>query len=289
MSQSFIKIAKRAAQEAGDLIRTAFLDRKFSVSEKATDDYVTSVDKAAEKVIIDIIKKSRPQDIIIGEETSTHNFDFDSFAQTDKVAWIVDPIDGTRNFVEGEPHFAVSIAVLIGKEIVAGVVYNPILDDLWMARKGNGVTYNDTRVRMKKPEKGSGLKGKLLGSGFNYKQRDNIYDQVNILHKFFERGLADFRAKGSASLGLCAAAMGWIHCYYETGVKPWDIAAGCIIVQEAGGHVIDFDLGQRYLHTGQIIAGEVEAVKDTFKIVNSYFHVQNNAVAVVDSLDVEEK
>ncbi|GAA4896710.1 inositol-1-monophosphatase [Ferrimonas pelagia] len=251
-----LNIAVRAARSAGTVITRAFEDLdKVEVEQKGLNDFVTNVDRDAEAAIIATIRKSYPQHTIISEECGTQTGEHDEFR------WIIDPLDGTTNFMKGIPHFAVSVALQINGKIEHGVVYDPIRNELFSASRGAGVQLDSRRLRVGKHRD---IKGTLLATGFPFKQRQHTEAYLAIFNDLFT-DVADMRRNGSAALDLAYVAAGRIDGYWEIGLKPWDFAAGELLVREAGGLVSDFTGGHNHLLSGNIVAG---APKITAGIVN---------------------
>lgn len=268
MSDKLLNIARRAADAAGRVLRSGFQNRQNLATEvKALNDYVTKYDKDAEATIINKIRELRPDDIFLAEESSdqfdTRRFDvFNNPEYKNKVLWIVDPLDGTRNFILGIPHFAVSIAAVENGELVAAVVYNPVTEEEFTAVKGKGAKFNDFRIEVNKGYRSEGVEGRVLATGFCFKDRAVLAHQLPLLNELFsQHGLADIRRSGSAALDLCYVAAGRYDGYFEEGVCPWDIAAGALIVKEAKGLVFDYAAGNNYFKTKQVIAGNLEVAR----------------------------
>ncbi|RIY31521.1 hypothetical protein CJP74_07100 [Psittacicella melopsittaci] len=269
MSKSLLAIAKKAAFAAAEILRDGFYNRNNLVVEtKGVNDYVSNIDKASEEAIIAVIKRAFPEDFIVAEETATA-FTPKKYKVLGKHTWIIDPLDGTRNFIMGNPHFAVSIAVQENGETVAAVVFNPISDELFTAVKGGGSFLNDRRLRLEPDAKGSGVAGKVITTGYAFKEPHRLTRQLALLPALFDLGMADVRRLGSAALDLCYVAAGRFDGYYEEGVKSWDIAAGDLIAREANALVIDFQGGNRYLESDEVIAGSLEVVKTIAKVIHN--------------------
>ena len=247
-----LNIAIRAARSAGQVIVKSFADpSKIETMQKAMNDFVTNVDREAENVIIQTIKKSYPDHAIVAEESG-----FTSGKDAD-YQWIIDPLDGTTNFVKGIPHFAVSIALRIKGRTEVGVVYDPIRDELFTASRGAGAQLNGYRLRCSNARD---LDGTILATGFPFKAKQHATTYMNILGKLFTE-CADFRRTGSAALDLAYVATGRVDGYFELSLKPWDFAAGELIAREAGAIVCDFTGGHNYMSTGNIVAGNPRVVK----------------------------
>ena len=226
-----LNIAIRAARKAGNVIAKNYERRDdIQTSKKGINDYVTSVDKAAEAEIIEIIQKSYPDHTIISEELGALE------GKDSDIQWVIDPLDGTTNFVKGLPHFSVSIAIRVKNRTEVGVVYDPIRNELFTAVRGEGAKLNEVRLRVDSQNE---LNGAILATGFPFKQPSLMPTQFAIMNNLIDEA-ADFRRTGSAALDLCYVASGRVDGYFEMGLKPWDCAAGDLIVREAGGLVCDF-------------------------------------------------
>lgn len=251
MKDPIVNIAVKAARAAGNIIIRA-LDRldTISISEKRPNDYVTEVDQQAEKEIISIIRKAHPNHAIIGEESGeTGENDF---------VWIIDPLDGTRNFIHGFPHFAVSIAIRYKNKIEHGVIYDPVRQELFTATRGKGAQLNNRRIRVSKTTQ---LEDCLLGTGFPFRHSKELIDAyTNTLRAVLPLS-GDVRRPGAATLDLAYVACGRLDGFWEMGLQLWDIAAGSLLIKEAGGLVADFQGSENYLKSGNIIAGNPKILK----------------------------
>ncbi|SDI61783.1 myo-inositol-1(or 4)-monophosphatase [Ferrimonas sediminum] len=241
-----LNIAVRAARAGGKVIAHAFAEQdKIEAEMKGENDFVTNVDRDAEAAIIATIHKSYPHHTVIGEECGTVRGDHDEFQ------WIIDPLDGTTNFVKGIPHFAVSIALQIKGRIEHAVVFDPIRNELFSASRGAGAQLNGYRIRTSAARS---LRGTVIETGFPFKARQHTESYMNIFADVFAE-VADLRRAGSAALDLAYVAAGRADGFFEIGLKPWDIAAGDLLVKEAGGLVSDFTGGHGYMKSGNIVAG----------------------------------
>jgi len=248
-----LNIAIRAARRAGNVIAKNYERRDdIQTSKKGINDYVTSVDKAAEAEIIEIIQKSYPDHTIISEERGALE------GKDSDIQWVIDPLDGTTNFVKGLPHFSVSIAIRVKNRTEVGVVYDPIRNELFTAVRGEGAKLNEVRLRVDSQNE---LNGAILATGFPFKQPSLMPTQFAIMNNLIDEA-ADFRRTGSAALDLCYVASGRVDGYFEMGLKPWDCAAGDLIVREAGGLVCDFNAGHGYLRSGNIVAAPARILKE---------------------------
>ncbi|WOT06399.1 inositol-1-monophosphatase [Shewanella youngdeokensis] len=251
-------IAVRAARAAGQTILRAYaeLDR-VEVTTKGVNDYVTNVDKEAEAAITYQIRKSYPDHTIVAEEGGENR------GTNKDYVWIVDPLDGTNNFVRGIPHFAVSIAMQYKGKTEVAVVYDPIRDELFSAVRGKFAKLNDFRIRVKSK---NDLSDNIIATGFPFKAKQHTETYMKLFASTFEQ-CADLRRAGSAALDLAYLAAGRVDGFFEIGLKPWDIAAGDLIVREAGGTVTDFTGNHNYLASGNIVAG---TPKTTISLVKSF-------------------
>lgn len=240
-----LNIAVRAARQAGDIIvRSADSVGTLKINVKNKNDFVTEVDKRAEQEIINTLLTAFPDHGILGEESGYTNQDADYI-------WIIDPLDGTTNFIHGFPHYAVSIALAKNNVLQQAVIYDPIRQDLFTASRGKGATYNNMRLRVSRQIK---LKGSFLGTGFPFKNRNNIEPYLDIFRDIFSE-TSGVRRAGAASLDLAYVAAGKLDGFFEIGLKPWDFSAGVLMIQEAGGVVTDFDGTHNFLKTGNIVCG----------------------------------
>jgi len=243
-----LNTAIKAALNAGKLIGRASRDvDQLQISVKQQNDFVTEVDRAAEASIIDTLREVYPSHAILAEESGTSgNSDGNSEFQ-----WIIDPLDGTTNFIHGFPQYAVSIAVAQKGVLQHAVVYDPNRNELFAASKGAGAFLNDKRIRVTKRAK---IDEALLGTGFPYRMFDHV-DTYLTIFKEMSRRCAGIRRPGAASLDLAWVAAGRLDGFWEFGLAPWDMAAGALLIQEAGGLVSDLAGEGNYLNTGNIVGG----------------------------------
>jgi len=251
-----LNIAVRAARTAGNVIARSFEQTdKVEIESKGTNDFVTSVDLAAEQAIIDTIRKSYPNHCIVGEETGENK------GEDNDYQWIIDPLDGTTNFVKGIPHFAVSIALKVKGKLDQAVIYDPIRGELFTASRGKGAQLNGFRIRVKQ---GKELHGAVLATGFPFKHKQHTDAYFNIFKALFSK-TSDMRRAGSAALDLAYVAAGRVDGFFEIGLKPWDTAAGELLVIEAGGLVTDFNGGHNHTKSGNIVASSPRLLKEILK------------------------
>ncbi len=254
-----INIATAAARKAGDTITHA-LDRleQVNVTLKAKNDYVTEVDTLAEQEIIQIIHKAYPDHSILAEESGEH--------KGNDYLWIIDPLDGTNNFVHGFPHFAVSIAVQHKGRTEHAVIYDPIRRELFTASRGAGAKLNQYRMRVSQQ---AHLSDALIGTGFPYKNFDRLPQYLSMFEEFAKNTLGIRRA-GSAALDLAYVAAGRLDGFWEFGLQPWDTAAGALMVMEAGGLVTDITGGESYLSTGDVVCANPKIIRQMLKVITQF-------------------
>ena len=236
-----VKACRKAAKT---LIRDFGEIEKLQVSVKGPGDFVTNSDKKVEQILIDELQKARPNYSVLSEEIGEINND-ESFR------WIIDPIDGTSNFLHGVPHFAISLGLEQNKEIICGIIYDPIKDELFSAEKGNGSYLNNQRMRVSARSK---LKDCIIFTGgpkISAKDRELSLKEYN---KFSTKILTPIRKMGSASLDLAYVAAGRCDGFWQRNLNYWDIAAGVILVKEAGGYITDFDGKNEYIKNKNILA-----------------------------------
>jgi|TARA_B100000953_G_scaffold300249_1_gene304395 myo-inositol-1(or 4)-monophosphatase len=251
-----LNIAIRAARAAGDSI-VREMDRAcdISIESKGTNDFVTEVDKNAEKIIINTIKNAYPNHAFLAEETGlSGEGDF---------LWIIDPLDGTTNFLHGFPHFAVSIALQHKGVLDQAVIYDPLKQELFTASKGTGALLNNKKIRVTSKKS---LDGALLGTGFPYNNEKAVTHFIKSFKAFFPK-VAGIRRAGVASLDLAYVACGRLDGFWEFALKPWDIAAGALIVQEAGGINVELMGEIDFMKTGNIISANPKMIKAMLKIL----------------------
>jgi len=254
VTNPYINIATEAAHRAGALM-LKFRQRLESipVERKARNDYVSDVDRACEQAIRDYIRKHYRDHAILGEEGGQSG-DSDHL-------WIIDPLDGTSNYLRGIPHFAVSIALQVRGRLEHGIILDPLREEIFIASRGEGAFLNNQRIRVSGRKD---LSGAVLGTAFPFRKRRLLPAYQGMFNDLFEK-TEDFRRAGSAALDLAYVACGRLDGYIELGLGPWDVAAGALMVQEAGGVVMDITGGERWLESGHVIAAP-------FKLVTAMRH-----------------
>ncbi|MBT3030067.1 MAG: inositol monophosphatase family protein [Candidatus Thiodiazotropha endolucinida] len=251
-----LTIAVRAAREAGRIITRNFnrIDR-LTISDKGSNDFVSEVDRNAEAVIINLLREKYPHHAILAEESGKQG--------ADDYIWIIDPLDGTTNFLHGFPQFAVSIALKIKGRLEVGVVYDPVSEEMYTACRGEGALLNDKKIRVSGRK---GLNGALLGTGLPYRDFRFTENYMGML-KALIKDSAGVRRPGSAALDFAYVAAGRMDGFWELGLREWDFAAGALLVREAGGLVTDIGGGERYLETGNVIAGNIKVHNAMLKCI----------------------
>ncbi|WP_447593495.1 type III secretion system regulator SuhB [Aquipseudomonas campi] len=254
--QPMLNIALRAARSAGELIfRSVERLDAISVSEKDARDYVTEIDRAAEQTIIQALQKAYPTHSFLGEEGGL----IQGSGEGADYQWIIDPLDGTTNFIRGVPHFAVSIACKYRGRLEHAVILDPTRQEEFTASRGRGAALNGRRLRVSSRKS---LDGALLGTGFPFRdsQLDNLDNYLGMFRSLVGQ-TAGIRRAGAASLDLAYVAAGRFDAFWEFGLSEWDMAAGALLIQEAGGLVSDFSGGHDFLEKGQIVAGNTKCFK----------------------------
>jgi myo-inositol-1(or 4)-monophosphatase len=243
---SLVETAVAAARAGGEVALASWRNLAAGeVSEKMKNDFVTSADRRSEERIVSVIRESFPGDNFLGEEGGSRGTD--SGART----WIIDPLDGTSNFIAGFPFWSVSIAAREGERIVAGVVWDPLRQELYAAERGAGAFRDGARIRVTGRD---GLEGAFLATGFPFRSREKIDLYLSVFRELFQQARAIRRA-GSAALDLAMVAAGVFDGFFEFRLSVWDIAAGALLIEEAGGRLTDFSGGTRFWERGNVVAG----------------------------------
>ena len=245
-----LNTAVKAARRAGVIINRASDDvDRLTIHSKGENDFVTEVDQKAEQAIIQTLHDAYPDHAILAEESGASG----SLEGADEAEyqWIIDPLDGTTNFLHGFPQYCISIALVYRGQLSVAVIYDPVRNDLYTALRGRGAFLNERRIRVSKRDK---LQGALIGTGFPYRDFTHL-DAYTAMFKDLVQKTAGLRRPGSAALDLAWLAAGRTDGFFEIGLNAWDIAAGCLLVQEAGGLVSDFAGEEDYLQSGNVVAG----------------------------------
>ena len=260
-----LNIAIKAARAAGSIINRASLDLDvLKVGQKGPNDFVSEVDRAAEQAIIETLLEAYPGHGILAEESGREHG-----ARHSEFTWIIDPLDGTTNFLHGFPVYAVSIALAHRGAVQQAVVYDPTRNDLFYASRGRGAFLNDKRLRVSKRTR---LSDSLVGTGFPFRKGDNFKRYVKMFEEIMQ-SCAGLRRPGAAALDLCYVAAGWYDGFFETGLNPWDVAAGSLIITEAGGLVGNFTGESDFLYQREVVAGNPKVYGQLVQILAPYTRV----------------
>ena len=259
-----LNIAIKAARRAGQIINRASNDLDLlKVATKKPNDFVTEVDQAAEAAIIEVLQEAYPGYGILAEESGETA---GKGKRDSEFQWIIDPLDGTTNFIHGLPQYAISIALAKGGVLEQAVVFDPNRNEMFTASKGGGAFLNDRRIRVSKRTK---LQDALIGTGFPYRMFDHA-DTYLAIFKELTQKTAGLRRPGAASLDLCYVACGRYDAFWEFGLSPWDMAAGALVISEAGGLVSDLAGEQNYLQTGNIVAGTPKVFAPLLQLIDTH-------------------
>jgi myo-inositol-1(or 4)-monophosphatase len=254
-----LNTAVKAARRAGNIINRASRNLDVvAVREKAANDFVSEVDRESEEVIIRVLHEAYPDHAILAEESGA--------AGKSEFEWIIDPLDGTTNFLHGFPQYAVSIALRHREQITQAVIYDPSRNDLFTASRGRGAFRNDQRMRVSRR---ANLRAALLGTGFPFRQMDHV-DAYMAMLKHMMGHSTGVRRAGAATLDLAYVAAGWLDGFWEIGLSPWDIAAGSLMITEAGGLVSDLAGESNYLETGNIVGGTPKVFAELLKALEPH-------------------
>lgn len=258
-----LNTAIKAARRGATIINRASFDlNRVESVEKQHNDFVSEVDKAAESAIIDVLTSAYPTHAVLAEESGSSS----NFSENSEYVWIIDPLDGTTNFLHGFPQYCVSIALQHNGLITQAVIFDPTRNELFVATKGAGAFLNDKRIRVTKRDK---LADSLIGTGFPFKSVTEI-DNYLPMFKAVAGKCQGLRRPGSAALDLAYVATGRLDGFFEKGLKPWDIAAGSLIVTEAGGITGTFAGESDYLYKGDIISATPKVFAQMVNILKSY-------------------
>ena len=241
-----LTIAVKAARRAGNIINRGARDLDLlTITSKGPKDFVSEVDREAERAIVETLLGSYPDHAILAEEGTAKGAN----AEAENV-WIIDPLDGTTNFLHGFPQYCVSIALAHRGQVAHGVVYDPVRNDLFTASRGRGAFLNDRRIRVSKRQH---LRDCLVGTGFPFRDGSYLDTYMRMMKAMIEQ-TAGLRRPGAAALDLAYVAAGFYDGFWEVGLNAWDVAAGSLLIQEAGGLIGDLAGEGEFLHGGQVIA-----------------------------------
>ena len=257
-----INVAVKAARAAGAIINRAALDvESVRVSQKQVNDFVTEVDQASEQLIIETLLGAYPGHAIWAEESGrTHG------AQDSEFVWIIDPLDGTTNFIHGLPIYCVSIALAVKGKVEQAVIYDPSRNDLFTATKGRGAYMNNRRIRVAKRTR---LQECLISTGFPFRESDDFNTYLRMMGDMMQR-TAGLRRPGAAALDLAYVAAGFTDGFFETGLQPWDVAAGSLLITEAGGLVGNFSGDANFLEQKECMAANPRIYGQMVALLGKY-------------------
>lgn len=257
-----LAIAVKAARRAGTIVSRAARDVDLlAITRKGHSDFVTEVDRAAEQAVIEVLRRAYPEHAILAEESGAST----GSAGRSEYTWIIDPLDGTTNFIHGFPQYAVSIALRHKDVLTQAVIYDPSKNELFTASRGRGAYLNERRIRVSKRAQ---LADALIGTGFPFRELQHFEEYLAIFREV-TKCTAGIRRAGAAALDIAYVAAGRLDGFWEMGLSPWDMAAGALLVQEAGGLVGDFRGDPGYLDSGRIVCGNPKIFVQLLHIVES--------------------
>ena len=257
-----LNVAIKAARAAGAIINRGALDvEAVRVSQKQLNDFVTDVDHASEAAVIDTLLTAYPDHAILAEESGTQHG-----KQGSDFVWIIDPLDGTTNFIHGFPVYCVSIALSVKGKMEQAVIFDPTRNDLFTATRGRGAFMNDRRIRVSKRTE---LNRCLVSTGFPFRPGDNFNNYLRMMAEVMQR-TAGLRRPGAAALDLAYVAAGFTDGFFETGLSPWDVAAGSLLVTEAGGLIGNFTGEANFLEQKECVAGNPRIYGQLVSILGKY-------------------
>ena len=260
LNSANINVMVKACRKAAKILIRDFGEiENLQVSSKGPGDFVSASDKKVEKILIEELQKARPDYSILSEEIGEINND-------SEFKWVVDPIDGTSNFLHGIPHFGISLGLEQNKEIICGIIYDPIKDEMFLAEKGNGSYLNNQRIRVSSRSK---LKDCLIVTGGPRQNHKNKEVCMEEYKKFSSKVLIPIRKMGSAALDMAYVASGRCDGFWQRNLNYWDIAAGIILVKEAGGFVTDFQGNNKYLENQTILVTNAKIGEEMIKVLES--------------------
>ncbi|HEY4317532.1 MAG TPA: inositol monophosphatase family protein [Herbaspirillum sp.] len=270
-----LNTAIKAARRGATVINRGSFDLDLlKVEKKQHNDFVTEVDRAAEQAIIEVLLGAYPTHAILAEESGASANLHDKNNNENENVWIIDPLDGTTNFIHGFPQYCVSIALQQRGQITQAVVYDPTRNDLFTATKGAGAYLNEKRIRVGKRDR---IADALIGTGFPFRAAaapesadTAALEQYIDMFRIMTTRCAGLRRPGAAALDLAYVACGRLDGFFEKGLKPWDIAAGALLVSEAGGLIGDFSGESDYLHKGEVIAGSPKIFAQTIALLEPF-------------------
>jgi len=255
-----LNIAIQAARRAGNVVlRYSNQLERLAIETKGRNDFVTVVDRQAESEIIATIQRAFPDHSILAEESGLDEKDGSPYK------WIIDPLDGTTNFLHGYPQFGISIGVLNAGRLDQAVVFDPLRNEMFTASRGEGAKLNDRRIRVSTTAK---MENSLIGTGFPFRSYENLEVWIDCFREILPK-TSGVRRAGAACLDLAHVASGRLDGFWEIGLSPWDISAGCLLIQEAGGIVSDFAGKQDFMSSGNVVAGNPKIYEGVYQVLKT--------------------
>ena len=278
-----LNIAVKAARRAGSIINRASLDTgALEISRKRQNDFVTQVDRAAEAAILEIIQRAYPDHGVLAEESGAQEGKGERKGTASDYRWLIDPLDGTTNFIHGFPQYAVSIALEHKGVLTHGVVYDPEKNELFTASRGRGAYLNERRIRVSRLAK---IEDALIGTGVQFRDVKGLNEYIAMFRAVVSN-TSGIRRAGSAALDLAWLAAGRLDGFWEMGLQPWDMAAGALLVQEAGGIVGELNLSQEagrgYLESGRILGGNPKVFDQLLKLLGPLSRTAQSPAALTE-------
>ncbi len=255
----FLAAAIAAAQAGGEIIREGGRNRAtLQIERKQSNDFVSAIDKGSEHAILELLSAQFPAHAFIAEETGNSG--------SSEYVWLIDPLDGTTNFLHGFPHYCVSVALRIGEEIVVGVIFDPLNNRLFTATRGGGAYLNGESIRVSER---AGLSEALVGTGTPFTDWTFLDEYLDALRIVMQQ-CGGIRRAGAGALDLAFVAAGWLDGFWEKNLHPWDVGAGSLLIQEAGGVVSDFSGGGEFVTAGQVVAGAPGVHRELQEVLGRY-------------------
>jgi myo-inositol-1(or 4)-monophosphatase len=263
MFEDLLHTAVEGARAGGEVLRRTFRDESLVADAKGVHDFVSRADRESEAAVVAAIRRRHPDHRIVAEEGGLVSAGAAGPGGGEVHEWLVDPLDGTTNFLQGLPVFCVSVACRRGDEVVAGAVLDPLRDDLFTARRGGGAAWNGRPLAV--GERG-GLDGAFLATGYPFKAKDALDAYLGVFRAAFLRARS-IRRCGAAAIDLAYVAAGIYDGFFEFRLSAWDLAAGVLLIEEAGGTVSDLDGGRRFLDSGNVVAGTPGVHRELLAVV----------------------
>ncbi len=261
MNNSLMDTARKAARAGGQILTKHFGKvPSAAIRRKTKNDFLSFVDEQSEAAIISVIKRNFPDHAILAEESGAR-------AESSTNLWIIDPLDGTKNYLSGIPVFAISIALMQKDELILGIIYDPLRDEMFTAQKGLGAYLNDRRIRVSQK---SSLGDCLVATGFPFKAKQFLPPYLRTFEDIFNHSVG-MRRMGAAAIDLAYLSCARFDAFWEIGLSPWDVAAGTVLVREAGGRVSDFWLGDRFLYGNYMLASNGLVHDEIATLIRRYF------------------